>query len=465
MAFQQGLSGLNVYSKGLDVVSHNIANASTVGFKTSSAHFADVYAGALNGAANSQIGIGVSLMAVQQQFTQGNASITGNGMDMMINGNGFFRFQKSPDDLTAYYSRNGQFHLDKDGYIVNSNSCFLTGYDSPDGETIDTASIVPLTVGTGAIPPQQTGWSTLIDATKGGLIVGVNLDARDESSAAAPGTSGWEQLTPFVWDSTFQASMYNYSSSAAIYDQAGTMHTLTNYYVRQGNTGAAARTWDVYTVVDNKYLVSATPNTLVFNADGTLQTTNARFELDMSNTTTQDSPPTIVDLTADAPTAPATVAYNWFKDTTPGGFAFYLDLSETTQFGMPNNVDAIKQDGYLAGSLTNLSVSQEGYVMASYSNGQNKMMGQVILAEFANPNGLQSTGSNMWIETYTSGQPTIGEPGGGTRGIIQSGSVEDSNVDLTQELVNMIVMQRNYQANAQTIRTQDQILQTLVNLR
>ncbi|MDR1349946.1 MAG: flagellar hook protein FlgE [Zoogloeaceae bacterium] len=462
MAFQQGLSGLNVYSKGLDVVSHNIANASTVGFKASSAHFADVYAGALNGAANSQIGIGVSLMAVQQQFTQGNATITSNGMDMMINGNGFFRFQKSPGDLTPYYSRNGQFHLDKDGYIVNSNGCFLTGYNSPDGTTIDTASIVPLTVGTGAIPPQQTGWSTLVDQTKGGLAMGVNLDARDQRAVSVTDPD-WESLTPWAWNNTFQTSMFNYSSPAAIYDQAGTMHTLTNYYVRQGDSGVAARTWDVYTVVDNKYLVSNTPNTLVFNADGTLSTTNARFELDMSATIMQDG--TIWDLTADTPVAPATGAYNWFKDTTPGGAAFYLDLSETTQFGMPNNVDAVKQDGYIAGSMTNLSVSQEGYVMASYSNGQNKMMGQVILAEFANPNGLQSTGSNMWIETYTSGQATIGIPGGGTRGIIQSGSVEDSNTDLTQELVNMIVMQRNYQANAQTIRTQDQILQTLVNLR
>ncbi|MDR3158454.1 MAG: flagellar hook protein FlgE [Zoogloeaceae bacterium] len=463
MAFQQGLSGLNVYSKGLDVVSHNIANASTVGFKASSAHFADVYAGALNGAANLQIGIGVSLAAVQQQFTQGNQTTTGYGMDMMINGNGFFRFQKNPGDLTPYYSRNGQFHLDKDGYVVNSNGCFLTGYDSPDGQTINTASIVPLTVGTGAIPPQQTGWSTLVDQSKGGLIVGVNLDARDERSAAAPGATGWEQLTPFAWDPTFQASMFNYSSSAAIYDQAGTMHTLTNYYVRQGNTGALARTWDVYTVVDNKYLVSATPNQLEFNADGTLLTTNARFELDMSNTAMQDG--STWDLTTDTIVPPPNGTYNWFKSTTPGGFAFYLDLGEMTQFGMPDNVDSIKQDGYIAGSLTNLSVSQEGYVMASYSNGQNKMMGQVVLAEFANPHGLQSTGSNMWIETYTSGQPTIGEPGGGTRGIIQSGSVEDSNTDLTQELVNMIVMQRNYQANAQTIRTQDQLLQTLVNLR
>jgi flagellar hook protein FlgE len=463
MAFQQGLSGLNVYSKGLDVVSNNIANASTVGFKASAAHFADVYAGALNGAANSQIGIGVSLAAVQQQFTQGNLTITSNGMDMAINGNGFFRFQKSPGDLTPYYSRNGQFHLDRNGYVVNSNGCFLTGYNSPDGETIDTASIVPLTVGTGAIPPKQTGWSTLVDQSRGGLEVGVNLDARDKHSVTVTPGSDWEALTPFAWDNTFQSSMYNYSTPAAIYDQAGTLHTLTNYYVRQGDTGAAARTWNVYTVVDNKYLVSNTPNQLTFNADGTLSTTNARFELDMSQTTMIDG--TVADLTADTPTPPATVSYNWFADTTPGGSAFYMDLSATTQFGMPNNADAIKQDGYIAGSLTNLSVSQEGYVMASYSNGQNKMMGQVILAEFANPHGLQSTGNNMWIETYTSGQPTVGEPGGGTRGIIQSGSVEDSNTDLTQELVNMIVMQRNYQANAQTIRTQDQILQTLVNLR
>ncbi|GHU10523.1 flagellar hook protein FlgE [Betaproteobacteria bacterium] len=489
MAFQQGLSGLNVYSKALDVVSNNIANASTVGFKGSDAHFADVYAGALNGASSKQIGIGVSLMAVQQNFNQGNLTITSNALDMAINGNGFFRVQKSPDDQTGYYTRNGQFHLDKDGYIVNSNGTFLTGFGTNDGVTVNTASIVPLTVGTGGIVPQQTGWTEAVNPGQGGLTMAVNLDNRDKHSLAAPLASDpeWVQLQPFAWDATFNPNMFNYSTSAAIYDQTGAEHSLTNYYVRVGNDGAALREWAVYTVIDNKYLVAGTGTpptgtapgtpaptiTLEFEPNGTLITSTGgvpvpvRVPLDLSNTTTRGGG--AADLTDDGPAAPPVppappnVAFNWF-DQTPG-YAFNLNFGETTQYGMKSDNGRNTQDGYRAGTLTNLSVSQEGYVVGSYSNGQQKMMGQVVLAEFTNPVGLQSASNNLWIETYTSGQPTIGQPGGGTRGIVQSGEVEDSNVDLTQELVNMIVFQRNYQANAQTIKTQDQILQTLVNLR
>ncbi|MDR1849418.1 MAG: flagellar hook-basal body complex protein [Zoogloeaceae bacterium] len=180
MAFHAGISGLHVFAKGLDVVSHNIANASTVGFKGSEAHFADVYAGALNGIAATQIGIGSRLMAVQQNFTQGNISTSGNGLDMAINGNGFFRFQKTANDSAAYYSRNGQFHLNNKGLIENSNGYLLTGFGCRDGVNVDYASIVPLSVGNASIPPEQTGWSTLVNfGGGGGLLVGVNLDRRD----------------------------------------------------------------------------------------------------------------------------------------------------------------------------------------------------------------------------------------------------------------------------------------------
>jgi flagellar hook protein FlgE len=476
MGFQQGLSGLNVYSKALDVVSNNIANASTVGFKAAEAHFADMYAGAMNGmVSNKQIGIGVNLIAVQQQFAQGNISTTGNALDIAINGGGFFRLQKSPDDMSGYYSRNGQFHMNESGYIVNSNGCYLTGYASIDGVSVNTASIVPLTVGSGSIPAEQTGWSTRYDASKGGLDIGVNLDSRDKKAVtltATPPDPEWTQLETFAWDNTFNSNMYNFSTSAEIFDRAGTAHILTNYYVRQGDSGTAARDWQVYTVIDNKYLVTDNTGaplaqTMSFDANGTLDPTtdttgnNYRFPMDLAYAIAKDG--TQVDMTSDTPTAPATVSYNWF-DQTPG-YAFHMDLSHTTQFGLKFNSDSIIQDGYTAGFMTQLNVDEHGYVMAGYSNGKTKIMGQVLLAEFKNPNGLQSIGDNMWIETWSSGQPTLGEPQGGTRGKLQSGSVEDSNTDLTEELVNMIIMQRNYQANAQTIRTQDQILQTLVNLR
>ncbi len=461
MAFQQGLSGLNVFAKALDVVSNNIANASTVGFKSAQAQFADVYAGALNGAGATQVGIGASLPAVMQQFTQGNIATTNNPLDIAINGNGFFRLQKDPLDQSGYYSRNGQFILNKDGFIVNStNGGFLTGYASPDGVKVDSAGIVPLSVGTAGIEPKQTGWSSILNAAQGGLTIAVNLDNRDEKAVTVAAGSEWTQLMPFAWDSTFNTSMYNYSTSATIYDQSGAAHTLTNYYVRAGDTGVAARQWGVYSVIDNKYLVSNTPIDLEFEANGILvgNPGDNRFELDLSTTVMQDG--TSMDLTSDA-------GLNWFAQSpgVSGNFAFYMNLAETTQFGMAYNPDNIAQDGYTAGTLTRLSVDEAGYVLGNYSNGQTKLMGQAVLAEFTNPNGLQNMGDNLWIETFASGQPTIGTPSAGTRGKLQSGAVEESNTDLTQELVDMIVMQRNYQANAQSIKTQDQILQTLVNLR
>jgi flagellar hook protein FlgE len=501
MAFQQGLSGLNVFSKALDVVGHNIANASTVGFKISEAHFADVYAGALNGASATQVGIGARLVAVQQVFNQGNITQTGNGLDMAINGNGFFRVQESMDDATAYYTRNGQFHLDKDGYIRNSNGYLLTGYASPDGVNINTAAIVPLSVGNSAIPPEQTGWTSLTNSGMGGVIMGLNLDNRDTKALSVlnpANTDDWTVLQPFAWDYSFNVNMFNYSSSVTIYDQSGMAHTMTNYYVREADSGTDAQTWRVYTVIDNQYIASdgsgdgtSTNDNpvyykLVFNINGTFNhvedasgntLTGSRYPLDLSKTmmkdgsTTPYAPATQVNMMDPNATPPD---YNWFVPTaapvvtsggtTPNG-AFYVDLGQTTQFGMPFDVNSNRQDGYIAGRLTNITISDTGHIVGSYSNGQTKAMGQVLLAEFINPHGLQHAGDNLWIETFESGQPTVGVPGGGTRGKIIATSVEDSNTDLTKELVNMIIFQRNYQANAQTIRTQDQILQTVVNLK
>jgi flagellar hook protein FlgE len=468
MAFQQGLSGLNAYSRALDVISNNVANASTVGFKESQAHFGDIYAGALNGVSSSnQVGIGVNLLAVQQLFTQGNVSTTNNPLDIAINGNGFYRLQVNPLDQTGYYTRNGQFHLDNEGYIVNSNGGYLTGYLSNDGVSVNYATIAPITVGAGSIPSAQTGWSTRLDASKGGLVLGANLDSRDQRAAMATDPD-WQELQSFAWDSTFNTNMFNWSTSATVFDQTGASHTLTNYYVRQEDSGAASRTWEVYTVIDNKYLVSAGSTSptaaLEFNLDGTLDTSGTtRVPLDLSEV--YDSTGAIVDLTQDTASYPATVAKPWFSQIGTPPYAFHLDMSQTTQFGLSFNQDSAIQDGYTAGSMTKMSVDDQGNVLVGYSNGQSRIMGQIVLAEFKNPNGLQSIGNNMWIETRDSGQPTLGEPGGGTRGLLQGGAVEDSNTDLTQELVNMIIMQRNYQANAQTIRTQDQIMQTLVNLR
>lgn len=485
MAFQQGLSGLNTSSKALDVVSNNIANASTVGFKNAQAQFADVYASALNGGGSSQVGIGASLMAVQQTFTQGNISVTNNPLDIAINGNGFFRLQMSPTDQTGYYTRNGQFHLDKNGYIVNSNGGYLTGYPSTDGVTVNTAAPAPIQMQTGGIPPMQTGGTFGVNPTDSGLKVQVNLDYRSTKGAltvANQPVTDWTTLA--AWDlSNLNTNMYNYSTSATVYDQAGQSHTLTSYFTRR-NDVTEQRVWDVHYVMDGKYEIPATndmngnvpTNTpLSFNADGTLIVDNAavppitgRVKLLMDQATTyvdDDADPLTpeVAVTANLTVDPTPGSYdlNWFDPTLP----VTIDFAGSTQFGSANDTNNITQDGYGAGMLTRVTVDEDGFVQGNYSNGQTKIMGQVVLTEFRNPNGLQNVGDNMWIETNASGQAMTGTPGAGTRGSLQSGSVEESNTDLTQELVAMITYQRNYQANAQSIKTQDQIMQTLVNLR
>ncbi|MEY2633366.1 MAG: hypothetical protein RIR00_2020, partial [Pseudomonadota bacterium] len=258
----------------------------------------------------------------------------------------------------------------------------------------------------------------------------------------------------------------NYSTSASIYDQGGIAHTLSMYFVRQNNA-TTANTWDVHFVLDGTYEVpyddytSGTANTgLAFNPNGTIATSataTGRLQLDMANAV--DAAGTTWDLAA---ATPGVAAKDWFATT---GAPVTVDLSETTQFGSAFDTNSITQDGYPSGLLNGVTVSEDGKVLGRYTNGQSKLMGQLALVDFRNPNGLQSVGSNMWVESSASGQPAVGLPKAGTRGSIQSGAVEDSNIDLTGELVNLITMQRNYQANAQSIKTQDQMMQTLVNLR
>lgn len=409
MAFQQGLSGLNASSKSIDVISNNIANAGTVGFKASQAHFSEVYAASLQGSGAAPVGIGVSLAAVAQQFTQGNITSTNNPFDISINGNGFFRLTSQGE---TSYSRNGQFHLDKDGYIVNDQLKRLTGYPVDATGTVIPSTPVDLRISAGQIPPRATS-----DVLAGDLEAVLNLDSREANPAVAP----FDFANP---------STYNFSTGLSVYDTLGVSHTLTTYYVR---TGPGA--WNVNVTLDN-----ATPQALgalTFNTSGTL-TSGPTFAL---------------------PTFPLTsgAATPWSPGT--------MDFSGTTQYGAESSVDRLTQGGYTSGSLAGVNVGSDGVILGRYTNGQSRDLGQVVLVKFTNPNGLKPVGDNQWVESSDSGTPLVGGPASGGLGVLQAASVEESNVDLTQELVAMITQQRNYQANAQSIKTQDQILNTLVNLR
>jgi flagellar hook protein FlgE len=406
MAFQQGLSGLASSSKALDVAGNNIANASTVGFKSSSAHFADVYGASLQGGGGSQIGIGATLGGVVQQYSQGNITATNNPLDIAINGTGFFGMSQNG---STSYTRNGQFHLDKDGFIINDQNRKLLGV---------------LADSTGSIPQQPP-----TDQLKVDFVTGTPSPT---TTAALTANLDSRQAVPTLAFSATDPTTYNSSTAMNVYDSLGNPHTLTYYFRKQG----VANNWSLYTSLDGGAVGAAT--TLGFNNTGVL--TN--------------------------PAAPGTVAQSFAVTTGANSpLAFAVDVSRMTQFGSPFAVNDLTQNGFAPGNLAGVSVSKDGIVQARYDNGQTRDIGQVALFNFRNPNGLTSIGNNQWTETGDSGQPTPGNPNTGIFGVLQASAVEESNVDLTAELVNLIVQQRNYQASAQSIKTQDQILQTLVNIR
>ena len=412
MSFQTGLSGLNTSSKNLDVIGNNVANASVVGFKTSSTQFADVFAAALSGAGSSPIGIGSKVETVAQQFTQGNISVTNNPLDVAINGKGFFRIE---DSGTILYSRNGQFHFDKNGYIVNASDKFLTGYAADANGNIVTANPGPMQVSTSDLAPQPTT----------DFRISVNLDSR----STAPVTAVFNPADP---------TSYNVSTSGSIFDSLGNVHALTLYFVKTATAGQ----WRTYGTVDGG------PTSAVNLGSGAGNATTLTFN-NLGALTTAMPLSTSVAVTTGA--------------VTPA--AFTLDFTQSTQYGASFGVNALTQDGFTSGRLSGFNISNDGIIQGRYSNGQSKDLAQIVLADFVNPQGLRPMGNNLWDESSASGQALVGTPNTGALGTVNSSAVEDSNVDLTSELVQMIVAQRVYQANAQSIKTQDTVLQTLVNLR
>jgi flagellar hook protein FlgE len=403
MSFQQGLSGLNAAAKNLEVIGNNVANANTVGFKSSRAQFSDIYANAMFGAAQTP-GIGVSLTKISQQFAQGNITVSSNPMDVAINGGGFFRLSTNG---AVSYTRNGQFEVDAHSYIVNQSGGRLTGYPVDANGNIVNAAPADLQLSTADLAPKATTAATAV----------ANLDSRVVSNIAVP-------FNPT--DST----TYHNASGISVYDTLGNAHSIQLYFRR-----TASNTWDVYGSENGTQIGAAALGTLNFNSSGAM-TNLTPFTVSLPTTNGSATPET-----------------------------FTLAFTGTTQFGANFGVTKLDQDGYATGKLAGFSIGSDGVILGRYSNGQTRAQGQVVLANFTNNQGLTPLGNNQWAETSMSGQPTVGVPQSGNLGTMQSGALEDSNIDLTAELVNMIVAQRTYQANAQSIKTEDSVMQTLVNLR
>ena len=645
MGFQQGLAGLHVAAKSLEVIGNNIANTSVAGFKASVVQFGDLYAQSLTGASGAgvQVGLGSLIQSVSQKFSQGNITNTNNPMDIAIQGPGFFRMD---DNGVITFSRNGQFHIEKDGSLTNASGDKVTGYSaSPTGHINQTAPAPIL------IPP-----SPITPNTTTTMKLDVNLN-----SAA-------KMVDPAVFDAANPAT-YTNSTSGTVFDSIGGQHTVTMYFLKEGSTNSTAATvpttftdissgitingqpvngfivagtgsavkqgnaiaaainassipgvtasadylgkvsvrstmnplhiqlngseatpattglngtstdttytvdgkWTTFVTVDGALTstasngsVAAVPTTLtnitagdiiingigigsvtagataalqgsaiatVINAkriSGDLPGVTATSDAVGKVTVTSTSNPLHIQLTGTATAANtglvgASLEGNYRSGSSTGvtftnpsgtpnpfgngqidfdptgvitgltsatpislsvdltaiGLAqnpivsnsattplnFTLDLEDATAFANPFSVSRLVQDGYSSGRLANFAIGDDGIIMGHYSNGQTKALGQVVLANFDNVNGLTSDGANQWSETFASGAAIINNPGTGSVGNLQSAALEDSNVDLTSMLVEMITNQRIYQANAQTIKTQDQILQTMVNLR
>lgn len=635
MAFNTGLSGLRAASVDLDVTGNNIANASTVGFKGSRVQFGDLYANGFLSSGTNPVGDGVRVQDTAQSFGQGNISFTNNGLDMAINGDGFFVLNNGGE---VRYSRAGQFGIDKDGFVTNNQSMRVQGFQAdqdgnlsgvrgdlkidgsnlpprrttgiqsvlnldsresvlevsgtriqttqppvntattaetltisyPDGSTSnvsisagDSASAVAdklnqqegvsasartrydlpvadiiagstVTVqGTdfdipsaAALPTGATALTWLRDAinnsplnsltattntdasgnptglkliesrgndlslaytdaggtpvndTQTGSInitLGRNIPPLTTASGGTPALFGAGASVAAFRSNQFDPGdqrTYNHATSQNIYDSLGNPHEMTQYFVKEPVAGGQS-TWAMYVQIDGQN-VGDPPNAsgdptmaryeMQFNPDGTLQSIdgNPNGEVLISNWTPRDkngdpngaSGPRLVSNGATTPIPEPPTSSN-----------FVINLADTTQFGSDFGINDQRQNGYTTGRLSGLDVSDAGVLFARYTNGQSKTLGQVALASFNNTSGLSPVGDTSWVETFDSGQPIIGKPGSGTLGDIKASSVEESNVDLSAELVNLIIAQRNYQANAKTIETANSVTQTIINLR
>ena len=412
MSYATALSGLAGASKDLDVISNNIANASTVGFKSAQAEFADMYASAMTTAVANQVGIGVRISTVAQDFTEGSITSTNRDLDVAINGNGFFELSQNG---ATVYSRNGQFFMARDGSIVNADGLHLMGYAADANGVINPGQVVPLTIPTTDIAPTVTR----------NIGLSFNLNSQDPLP----------KTTPF---SPTDPQSYTGLTTMPVYDSLGGTQLVNIYFVKN-----SVGSWTAYGT-------SGTPPTPVGpSANGSLGT----ITFDTGGNVTSPNPMSFAFTIPNGADGGAT--------TQP----LTLDLSGTTQYGQSTGVTSPPNiDGAPAGELERYSVGPDGVITGVFTNRQSRALGQVVLANFANPNGLTNLGNNLYGQTVEAGVPQVAVPGSTNHGQLQGGAVEESNVDLTSELVNLITAQRDYQANSQSIKTQQTVDQTLINL-
>jgi flagellar hook protein FlgE len=408
MSFNVALTGLNAANQDLSVTSNNLANTSTVGFKGSRTEFSDLYASTQFGVSTTSVGNGVSVQEVAQQFSQGDLETTGNNLDLSISGNGFFT---TSNNGALQYTRDGEFQVNSQGQVVTASGANLQVYPPLPNGGYNTGGLTDLTMNQGESAPAAT--------TTAALTANLPADATVPVDAAA--------------FSPTDANSYNNTTSMTVYDSLGAAHTASLYF-----TKTATNTWTANLLVDGN---AAGTTQLTYSASGALLTP-----------------------------AGGTVAFPDYGAaqglaTGANDLNMTFNFSNVSQYGNAFGVTANSQNGYTTGLLTGISIDNTGVVQAQYTNGNSINLGQVAMANFANPQGLQQVGNNSWAQTNASGEAVQGVAGGSGFGNLSSGSLEESNVDTTTALVDMITAQRAFQANAQMIQTEDQITQTIIGIR
>jgi flagellar hook protein FlgE len=450
MSFNIALSGLNAAQKDLDVSSNNIANVNTVGFKESRAEFVDVYAASLLSSGKTKVGDGVLTADVAQQFSQGSIQFTNNSLDLAITGNGFFATVPELDSLETSYTRAGQFKLNSDNFVVNSQGGHLLGFPvNTDGSSasVSLSTAEPILIPTSSGAPTKTSEVDLR----------MNLPAGDSYISGAPLSFDPEDSLTF-----------NNSTSVTIFDSLGDSHIMTYYFVKE-DPSTKPNEWILFAAVDGDVIDLKDPNGTAA-ADGRVSTAGlvgARLVFDSSGDFTDQFPPLIDGIETEAlinhlpngSDTTQTVKINFNLD--PLG----TSPNEPTQFASSFEVTSLNQNGLAVGRLTGIDIGTDGLVQATYSNGTSEPLSRIAMVSFANDQGLTQVGSTSWKESLVSGEALAGEAGSGTFGTINSSALEQSNVNLTTELIDLISAQRNFQANSRALEVDNQLNQTILQIR
>ena len=432
-AMYSSASGLSATTDELSVVGDNIANSQTVGFKASRTDFADAMTQQLIAGQGEQ-GLGVRTLTVQKLMAQGAFTTTNQDTDVAIEGNGMFVLKGAYGGTSGtFYSRAGEFTIDKSGYLVNAEGLRVQGMQADTTGDVSSGLLGDLQVGNASAPAKPTD-----DITVRG-----NLDSTaspTENPVAATGYAGWTV--------TDAKNTSNFSTSMVVYDSLGKPVQLDVYFCMD-----SVGDWHYHAVTDGANLTAGVANTPTEVATGELKfDTEGRL---VSNTTTTN---TFNPVNA---TNPQPLTFNFGTGTAAGGSG----LDGITQYAADSAMSFVTQAGFTSGSLSRLSIGSDGKITGGFTNGQSRVLGQLVLGNFKAPDELARMGGSLYQETPNSGPGTLGTPATADRGSISAGALEQSNVDIAQEFINMIAAQRGFEANSKTLTTADQLLSDLMMVR